>query len=100
MGKRYAFLEVIKMKTLEEFYSEIVGSVALQDELKKIQDETALASFLGKHGCSATAKEFVDFVRSHAEGAIEDDDATTVAGGFTSAFGLWGDMAGFHLPKF
>ena len=87
------------MKTLEEFYSEIAGSAALQDELKNIQDGDALASFLSKHGCSATAKEFVEFVRSQSEGEIGDDDANAVAGGVTPSFGLFGDKGGLRLPK-
>ena len=88
------------MKTIEDFYKEIVGSKPLQDELKTIQDMDALALFLSKHGCHASAKEFADFVRSQSEGEIGDDDATAVAGGVSASFGFFGDKGGIYLPKF
>ena len=68
------------MKTMEEFYKEIIGSKKLQEELKKASDEM-LETFLKKHDCDASVKEFTDFVNAHKEGAIEDDEAQAVAGG-------------------
>ena len=75
------------MKTIEEFYNEIVVSKELQEELKKTSDET-LEDFLAKHGCSATAKDFIEFLKSMAEGELEDDSAEAVNGGI------------YHLSKF
>ena len=68
------------MKTAEEFYKEIATSKELQEELGKTSGET-LGAFLAKHGCGATAEEFVAFARSRSEGEIEDADAADVAGG-------------------
>ena len=85
------------MKTIEEFYKEIAGSKELQEELKTLTVDS-LGEFLKKHGCNATAKEFVEFARLQSEGEIEDDDANTVAGGFTASFGLFGDKGGKFFP--
>lgn len=68
------------MKTLEEFIKEIESSEELKEELKNASDEM-LESFLKKHDCKSTAKEFVDFAKAQAEGEIGDDDAGAVAGG-------------------
>ena len=68
------------MKTIEEFYQEIAGSKELQKELK-IMTEKALTDFLRKHDCEGTAKEFIDFVKTHKEGEISDEDVGVVAGG-------------------
>ena len=68
------------MKTLEEFYGELVESKELQEELHAASDEM-LGAFLRKHGCNADAKEFTSFIRSQSEGEIEDDDAKNAAGG-------------------
>ena len=68
------------MKTIEEFYQEIAGSKELQKELK-IMTEKALADFLRKHDCEGMAKEFIDFVKTHKEGEISDEDVGVVAGG-------------------
>ena len=77
------------MKTINDFYKELIGSAVLQDELKAINDEDTLASFLIKHGCSASAKEFADFIQSQNEGEITDDATKNVAGGFTPYFASW-----------
>ena len=68
------------MKTVEEFYKQIVDSKELQEELKNVSDKM-LESFLKKHDCNVSAKEFTEFVRSQNDGEIEDDDAAAVAGG-------------------
>ena len=68
------------MKTVEELFEEIVASKELREELRATTDKT-LAAFLKKHGCDADPKEFMAFLRSHAEGELEDVDAETVAGG-------------------
>ena len=68
------------MKTIEEFIKEIESSKELQKELKAAYRE-ALGAFLKKHGCSATAEAFSDYVRSQKEGEISDDAAMKAAGG-------------------
>lgn len=68
------------MKTAEEFYKEIADSKELQEELKNASNEM-LEAFLRKHGCDASGKAFAAFVDAHREGAIDDEDAQTVAGG-------------------
>ncbi|MBR4721035.1 MAG: hypothetical protein IK057_04670 [Clostridia bacterium] len=71
------------MKTLEEFINEINASKELQEELKNASCEM-LDAFLKKHGCGATAKDFTAFIKSKAEGEIEDDDVEAIAGGIYS----------------
>ena len=68
------------MKTIEEFYREIATSKELQEELKKTSDEM-LEAFLKKHDCSASVKDFTEYVDAHREGEIEDDIIQAVAGG-------------------
>lgn len=77
------------MKTVNDFYKEIADSEALQIEFKTIKDGDALASFLSKYGCSASAKEFADFIQSQNEGEITDDAVKNAAGGFTPYFAPW-----------
>ena len=69
------------MKTVEEFYTEIAGSPALQSELKAIKDRYALERFLKNHDCGVTAEYFAKYVQSQSEGEIEDDEAESAAGG-------------------
>ena len=68
------------MKTIEQFYKEIAGSKELQEEFNSLS-EALLGEFLKKHDCEATAKEFADYVKSQAEGELEDSAAEAVAGG-------------------
>ena len=68
------------MKTAEEFYKEIADSKELQEELKNASNEM-LEAFLKRHDCDASVKEFAAFVDAHREGALDDEDARTVAGG-------------------
>ena len=69
------------MKTVEEFYTEIAGSPALQSKLKAIKDRYALERFLKNHDCGVTAEYFAKYVQSQSEGEIEDDEAESAAGG-------------------
>ena len=68
------------MKNVDEFYKEFCDSKALREELKNATDKV-LDSFLKKHNCDADAQEFIEFAKSHFEGAISDDSAASVAGG-------------------
>ena len=69
------------MKTVEEFIGEIGSSEQLQNELEAITDKDALEAFFKKNDCGATAEEYVDFVKSHYEEKLSEDDAESVAGG-------------------
>ena len=68
------------MKTIEEFYEEFATSKELQEEWKKRSD-AELEAFLKKHGCGATAKEFIALANAETEGEMEDADAAAAAGG-------------------
>ena len=87
------------MKTINDFYQELMGSEALQYELKAIKDEDALASFLIQHGCNASAKEFIDFIQSQSDGELTDDDANGVAGGFAPWWGKSDIYKSINLPQ-
>ena len=76
------------MKTVEELYKDIVASKELQEELKTVSYET-LGDFLAKHGCEATAQEFVAFVRAQSEGPIDDDAAAAIAAGTGPIIDSW-----------
>ena len=67
--------------TKEELYKEISTSEELKKAVSEIKDKTALADFLKKHGCEASADEFEKFVKSQSEGEIGDDAAEAAAGG-------------------
>ena len=62
------------MKTMEELIKEIDGSKDLQKEFDKIDNNDDMAIFLKKQNCGATAKEFVEFLKTRFEGSISDDD--------------------------
>ena len=69
------------MKTSAEFAEEINGSKELLAELKEIKDKASLQAFLKANGCTATAEEFAEYIKSQSEGEIGDDAAEDVAGG-------------------
>ena len=69
------------MKTAESFYKEITASKELQEELQAVSDETSIETFLRKHDCKATAKDFTAYVTSSMEGEIDDIDADSITGG-------------------
>ena len=73
------------MKTIEELYKEIAASKELQKELESVSAET-FETFLKKHGCEASAEEFIAFVKAQSEGEISDDAAAEAAGGFWIQF--------------
>ena len=68
------------MKTLTELINEINSSGELQEELKAVSVEE-LDKFLKKHDCDADAKEFAEYVKTQAEGEMEDGAVETVTGG-------------------
>ena len=68
------------MKTAEELYREIAESKELQKELKNASDEM-LESFLKKHDCDVSVKDFTEYAKLQEEGEIEDDDVKAIVGG-------------------
>lgn len=69
------------MKTIAEFYKEIVASKELQEELQNAYHEK-LEVFLKKHDCVADAKEFKAYIMAQCEGEIKDEAAESVSGGY------------------
>lgn len=69
------------MKTLQELYTEIIGS----DELKKAYLEAAkggkIAEFLKAQGCEASVEEIKGFLKEKANQELSDADLDNVAGG-------------------
>ncbi len=69
------------MKTLQELYTEIMGS----DEMKKSFAEAAkdgkVAEFALAHGCSTTLEEIQVFLREKANEQLSDDELDSAAGG-------------------
>lgn len=87
--------KVFTMKTIDEFIKEIEGSVALQDEIRTINDKDALAAFLKKNDVDGTVEDFGKAIqaKAEAEGELSDEAAEAVAGGglggwFRQWFGL------------
>ena len=76
------------MKTIEELCKEIEASEALHKEVTEIGDSEALAEFLKKYDCEASAEEFEKFLSAHAqqEGELDDDAVEAVAGGTNPLF--------------
>ena len=69
------------MKTVEEFYKEIGGSLDLWNELNAIKSKEQLGAFLKNHDCDASVEEYEKYTYSQHEGEIEDTEAEAVAGG-------------------
>lgn len=71
------------MKTLEDLLKEISTSDELQNELTSMKkgQYAEIEAFLKKHDCSASAEEFVNYLKSSLEGEIGDDEASAAAGG-------------------
>ena len=69
------------MKTLQELYTEIIGS----EELKKSFAEAAkggkLADFLKENGCEATAEEIKAFLQEKSNQPLSEEELDSVAGG-------------------
>ena len=76
------------MKTLEEFYNEVLRSDALKQEfLKVIKDKGDLEDFLKENGCPVTTDELQEFMESkqHEDRELTEDELASIAGGTKSA---------------
>lgn len=73
------------MKTAEELFKEITASEALQKEFDAIGKGklAEIGAFLKNHDCTASAEEFMAFLKKQKapEGELDDDAAGVVAGG-------------------
>ena len=68
------------MKTVEEFYREILDSKELLEEVNTVPIKE-LDGFLKKYHCGGSVREFVEYVDAHHEGEIPDRDLEKIAGG-------------------
>lgn len=78
--------------TAEVFLQKIKASAELVDELKAVKDGEALAAFLKKHDCAATAEEFQAALKRE----LSDDALEGVAGGGLLESLPWDHLA--HEP--
>ena len=70
------------MKTLQELYTEVIGSEELKKEfMEASKDEKNVEEFLKKHGCDATFDELKAFFDDKSEGELSEDEVEAVAGG-------------------
>ena len=71
------------MKTLEELYTEVLGSEELKAAFVAAVKEKKIAEFLKEQGCEATEAEVAEFLKSKqgAEGEVADEELDAVAGG-------------------
>lgn len=71
------------MKTLDNFYAEVLASNGLKSEFVAAVKAGKVADFLKAHGCEATEAELEGFLkaRQSAEGELSDDELDVVAGG-------------------
>ena len=71
------------MKTLEELYTEVMGSEELKAAFVAAVKEKKIAEFLKEQGCEATEAEVAEFLKSKqgAEGEMADEELDAVAGG-------------------
>ena len=78
------------MKTLKEFYDEILASEEMKEELAAIgTDREKFDAFLAKHDCSAIPEEVQEFIREKREEMKEltPEELSAAAGGNTTVIG-------------
>ena len=71
------------MKTIEDFIKEIEGSEALQNELRDIKDDKALAVFLENNAYGISVEAFVKAMKARSGGEISEEEAEVAAGGIS-----------------
>lgn len=72
------------MKTMEQFYNEIIASKELKEAAEKAITEKRLAEFLTKQEVDGTAEEFEAFVKEKKceSRELSDEELGAVAGGY------------------
>ena len=70
------------MKTIEEFYNEVIANDELKKEFLLLKGE-GVEEFATKHGCKATEDEIKDFLleKKNSEGELSEEELDQIAGG-------------------
>ncbi|MDO5149767.1 MAG: hypothetical protein ACI4KB_03870 [Oscillospiraceae bacterium] len=70
------------MKTIEEFYTELISNDDMKKEFLSLKPEEA-ESFAEKYGCRATIEEIGAYIaeKNTVSGELSDDDLENVSGG-------------------
>lgn len=71
------------MKTMEQFYNEIIESEELSEKLASVSDEQKLEEFLKENEVDCTTNQFNEFILAKAKesGELTDEMLEAVAGG-------------------
>ena len=74
------------MKTIEQFYNEIIASEELKEKLAAVSSAQKLDEFLKENEVEGTKEEFMEYVveKSKTSGELTDEQLEAVAGG-----GVW-----------
>ncbi len=74
------------MKTIEQFYNEIIASEELKEKLAAVSSEQKLDEFLKENEVEGTKEEFKEYVveKAKTSGELTDEQLEAVAGG-----GVW-----------
>ena len=83
------------MKTIEQFFNEVIANKELAEKLAGIQDEQKLAEFLKENEVDCTTEQFKALMIEIAKqsGEIPEDELDAVAGG-----SVLGQLAAIALP--
>ena len=71
------------MKTIEQFYNEIIADEELKEKLAAASEEHRLNEFLKENEVDGTKEEFKEFVleKANRSGTLTDEQLSAVAGG-------------------
>lgn len=69
------------MKTIEQFYSEVMADKELAEKLIKITNEQELEAFLKENEVDCTNEQFKEFMRAKERNELTDEELKAVAGG-------------------
>ena len=74
------------MKTMEQFYNEIIASEELKEKLAAVSSAQKLDEFLKENEVEGTKEEFMEYVveKAKTSGELTDEQLEAVAGG-----GVW-----------
>ncbi len=69
------------MKTLQELYTEIIGSEELKKAFSEAAKDGKVTDFLMAHGCEATVEEIKVFLKEKSSQPLSEEELDSVAGG-------------------
>ena len=77
------------MKTIEQFYNEIIANKALAEKLAGVSSEQQLDEFLKENEVDCDKEQFAEFIVKKAKesGQLSDDQLEAVSGGCGQLFG-------------